>query len=83
MTPRDTPPYIPVSVPVFHVRPIPQGGGWQITRDDEPLAIASFMFRHQAVAEARKLRGSEPGEVRVYGLDGAYLFSDTAPRRDG
>lgn len=37
---------------------------------------------YQATTEARKLRGSEHGEVGMYGLDGDYLFSDTAPWLD-
>ena len=69
-------------MPVYHVRPIPHGGEWQVNRDDEPFALQTFMFRHQAITEARRLRGREPGEVRVYGLDGNYQFSGIAPWLD-
>ena len=55
-----------------HFRPIRHDGGWQINRDDESFALHTFMFRHQAIIEARKLRGRAPGEVRVHGLDGNY-----------
>ena len=37
---------------------------------------------HQAITEAHKLRGRGPGEVRVYGLDGNYQYSETAPWLD-
>lgn len=69
-------------MPIFHVRPVPHGGGWQINRDNEPFALQTFRFRHQAITEARKLRGREPGEIRVYGADGHYQFSEIAPWLD-
>ncbi len=62
---------------VFHVRPIPQGGGWQINRDEEPSALLRFAFRYQAIEQARVLRTEEDGEVRVYGADGRYSYTDT------
>ena len=66
-------------MPIYHVRPSPSGGGWYITLEDSLFALQSFLLRHQAITAARKLRGREPGEVRVYGLDGNYLYSETAP----
>ena len=64
---------------VYHVRPIPQGGGWYVAREDSPFAHQMFQQRQDAIREARKLRGRERGEVRVYGFDGRYSYSDTAP----
>lgn len=69
-------------MPVYHVRPIPDGAGWQITRDDELFALQTFQRRFDAIREARRLRGREPGEVRVYGMGGNYLYSETAPWLD-
>ena len=58
------------------------GKNRQAIHNDEPFALQTFMFRHQAITEARRLRGREPGEVRVYGLDGNYEFSEIAPWLD-
>ena len=67
----------PRPMSVFHVRPVPQGGGWQINRNEEPSAILRFPFRYQAIEQARQLRTEEDGEVRVYGADGRYSYTDT------
>ena len=64
-------------MPIFHVRPVPQGGGWQINRNEEPSPILRFAFRYQAIEQARVLRTEEDGEVRVYGADGRYSYTDT------
>lgn len=62
---------------VFHVRPIPPVGGWQINRDEEPFPLLKFQFRYQAIEHARKLRMAEDGEVRVYEAHGWYSYTDT------
>ena len=65
-------------MPVYHVRPVPQGGGWYVAPEGSPFALQTFRQRGDAIREARKLRGRERGEVRVYGFDGRYSYSDTA-----
>ena len=44
-------------MPVYHVRPVPQGGGWHIAPDGSPFALQTFRQRGDAIREARKLRG--------------------------
>lgn len=64
---------------VYYVRPVPEGGGWYIAPEGSPFAVQMFWHRQDAIREARKLRGRERGEVRIYGFDGRYSYSDTAP----
>ena len=69
-------------MPVYHVRPHPSGWGWYIAYEDSPWALQTFRRRPDAIREARRLRGREPGEVRVYGRNGLYQYSETAPWLD-
>ena len=64
-------------MPVYHVRPIPQGGGWYVAREDSPFAHQMFRQRQDAIWEARKLRGRERGEVRVYSFECRLKFMAT------
>lgn len=66
-------------MPVYCVRPIPYGGGWYVAPEGSPFALQTFRQRGDAIREARKMRGRERGEVRVYGYNGRYSYSVTAP----